>query len=160
MDEYYTIEPLLNAICNDDREEFCRILEEFSNEGIIIDGYLIIIEDYIKSNNRKTLKELFDLIISNNNNNNKNNNNKRRNNIINISQYLYDKHIKQIMRNTMFRFCKKLDPCSICLQNYTFFSRITVTDCGHTFHHNCIKSTICYSLNNTYCPLCRYQLCE
>lgn len=43
--------------------------------------------------------------------------------------------------------------CSICLENYTNENLITILNCRHHFHNNCIDEW--YNLGNNSCPLCR-----
>jgi hypothetical protein len=48
--------------------------------------------------------------------------------------------------------------CSICLENIIGISNKVVTECGHTFHCNCLMKNITF--NGFGCPYCRNVMAE
>ena len=63
-------------------------------------------------------------------------------------------------------FDKKLnfincDSCSICCDNFIIGqSEVSITPCGHIFHHECIEKWFKEKINNPYCPNCNYKFLE
>lgn len=47
--------------------------------------------------------------------------------------------------------------CCICLSQYSKSDTISILECGHFYHTDCIKKWYCKS---TSCPICRFQLPE
>ncbi len=48
------------------------------------------------------------------------------------------------------------DDCSICLTPMEKGTALFTTECGHTFHFNCVKKS--YQQSSNVCPLCRAEL--
>ena len=46
--------------------------------------------------------------------------------------------------------------CPICLETVEENNNITITKCNHTFHTDCLCTSI--SFNNQSCPICRKSL--
>lgn len=47
--------------------------------------------------------------------------------------------------------------CSICMDAIDGNSNVSITECGHTFHHKCLYK---WNRNHTNCPLCRKEFEE
>lgn len=48
--------------------------------------------------------------------------------------------------------------CPICLDNISGSKNIVITECGHSFHCNCLMTNV--SHNGFKCPYCRTKMCE
>lgn len=48
--------------------------------------------------------------------------------------------------------------CPICLENISGSKNIVITECGHSFHCNCLMTNV--SHNGFKCPYCRTKMCE
>lgn len=48
------------------------------------------------------------------------------------------------------------DSCSICFHNFETNAKTHTTNCGHTFHADCVESWLACS--GTACPICRVEL--
>lgn len=78
----------------------------------------------------------------------------------------YESYNRKIRRNIIDNlqikhYIKFGDTCSICLDNIFIRNNAFLTDCGHSFHYNCI---INYDFINSFnnngikCPLCRQDM--
>ncbi len=48
--------------------------------------------------------------------------------------------------------------CPICLENISGSKNMVITECGHSFHCNCLMTNV--SHNGFKCPYCRTKMCE
>ena len=48
-----------------------------------------------------------------------------------------------------------IEPCSICLEDYSYDQDLVVTKCRHTFHEACFQLWLAKSRT---CPICRCPL--
>ncbi len=44
--------------------------------------------------------------------------------------------------------------CTICLEDYNLSSEVTVLECGHIFHHTCLKDWLIKNILSPKCPNC------
>jgi hypothetical protein len=58
------------------------------------------------------------------------------------------------LKSISYETCgKKYETCSVCMEDYTNKDIVSVLDCGHIYHTNCIKD---WGDNyNPSCPLCK-----
>lgn len=76
--------------------------------------------------------------------------------------------IKQLLENILFPkvFNKEIivndcENCSICLDSFEpEKSLVSITQCNHVFHYECIKEWIEKNVLNPLCPNCKYALLE
>jgi hypothetical protein len=76
--------------------------------------------------------------------------------------------IKQLLKNILFPkiFNKEIivndcENCSICLDAFEpEKSLVSITQCNHVFHYECIKEWIEKNVLNPLCPNCKYALLE
>jgi hypothetical protein len=65
-----------------------------------------------------------------------------------------DDDVQVNLRSISYETCgKKYETCSVCIEDYTNKDIVSVLDCGHIYHANCIKE---WGDNyNPSCPLCK-----
>ena len=66
------------------------------------------------------------------------------------------------LKSKQYKYYKKAikdihKECSICMDEYAPTSSMTITECNHSFHKDCIKEWSKYQENLT-CPNCRHEL--
>ena len=66
------------------------------------------------------------------------------------------------LKSKQYKYYKKVikdthKECSICMDEYAPTSSMTITECNHSFHKDCIKEWSKYQENLT-CPNCRHEL--
>ena len=49
--------------------------------------------------------------------------------------------------------------CTICYENYNEITEISILQCSHNYHKNCLKKWICDN-NKNNCPYCRKNIEE
>ena len=66
------------------------------------------------------------------------------------------------LKSKQYKYYKKAikdihKECSICMDEYEPTSSMTITECNHSFHKDCIKEWSKY-IENLSCPNCRHEL--
>jgi len=142
MPENIDILEILGYIERDDRKEFIDRINK-----VDLTEYEGIIVDYLNKNNRDSLKKIYFVYKTN------------QVKYKDLSRCLETIHTNNHTNKSFLKMfsseTKIPSECSICLEDFRFHNRITLTKCNHYFHKYCLESWMSKNLNNFRCPLCQ-----
>ena len=136
--EYFHDE-ILNYAINNYRDDHVNLDSEIIGENLfLLDDVNEVINNIFENDLERTLRESFDESLDYLK--------RSDDNAVEFNIFKYGK-----LNNEGKRYSK----CIICLEEFKPDSEVTLTECNHIFHHDCIKEWVRYKKE---CAICRNEI--